>query len=186
MKPSSRIKIILPTAFVTLLLFATCTKTDDYSGPCGDKKQWAAHKETMTIINSSYNYADSMRTVIFQDAQIPTDICADDEPTATFNVNVKNSEHNVYWSGKAYWGGIFGTTKYLGVTGIDSVSKGSDNVASGSFIIGLKQAYPSGPASVALQMVAVFKTFGSDSLDRIKVYEDLSTMDITLDYRVFK
>ena len=98
MKPSSRIKIILPTAFVTLLLFATCTKTDDYSGPCGDKKQWAAHKETMTIINSSYNYADSMRTVIFQDAQIPTDICADDEPTATFNVNVKNSEHNVYLS----------------------------------------------------------------------------------------
>jgi hypothetical protein len=174
-KSSKNILVI----FSFILLITGCSKKD--LGTCGDPKLWKAHKQTLHIYYTEYNSADSMRTVFLEDISTPDDICSDNHPHIFFDVAVHDTSYSILWKSRAYWrAGLYESFGELGYTGVNQ------SAVSESMTPGLKQAYPGVPAEIGIQLLATFKSFGSDSLDRIMLYENISKADISLDYWLHK
>lgn len=177
--------IVTLTVFTGLLLFIGCEKKEDKPAEdkCGAYTLWSADADSLIIIKSTFNAADSSRTLTFQGPTYPCDICTGDDAIATWWVNDHNADNmDIEWTGRVDWGtetetvaiGHTVNTKY-NLSKPDTFSKAS-----------LQEVFGDNAASLNMFFIAKFKTFGNDSLDRVKFWDQITSMDMQINYYKYK
>lgn len=179
--------IVTLTVFSGLQLFIGCQKELDKIKSndeikCGDKTKLTQIEEDFVVVSSSYDYGDSTRTIVYEGPSYPCDICTHEQPNLNWEVQTKTSSFDIKWTARANWG----AGQYEQVMG-HTVGSTTFRSANYSLETGkLEAAFPNQAAWVHVQLVATFKTFGSDSLDRVKLKAEMFVGKMETSYSKYK
>lgn len=153
--------VILFLATITVI-FNSCGKSgtsipgvdDSEDDPCGDQTFYSS--PNMQIVNDALN--GGTREIIFEDLNnYPKDICTEEHPDVIFNYSISQPLPGVSFFGKAYWS-IY---KQEVPMPYDNTKK----TYQATMQPGLKDAFPSKPGYLYMQVIARMTSQGSYSDD---------------------
>jgi hypothetical protein len=164
-------KTIFYTTLITVFCFVavlmSCSKSDtvnldDLDVKCGDSRDWQL--EFPELVNSSIE-TGNIREFIIEDKYPPTNMCTEEHVSVRYQFSCQTHDPvpGLKVFGKAYWG-IYKPqmTELKWEPPTTSTGWGQYYVTT---TVGLKEAFPSKPGNIYVQLVIQFPSKGSEAAD---------------------
>jgi hypothetical protein len=155
----------LLTVFCFVAVFTSCDKNgnvnlDDADVKCGTDMDWQS--ENLDYVNSSIE-TGNIREFILEDKYPPTNMCTEEHATARFQFgSFTDPVPGLKVFGKSYWSIYKQMTELKWIPMIPGGAYGHYYISTS---VGLKDAFPSKPGNIYVQLIIQFPSRGSEAAD---------------------